>query len=69
MPLPALIAAAQEIEIKGVFRRLARVRLKKSRSRKIETLIVRLSLSPKPHFRGLDLNNTDYQWLAGHLAF
>ena len=26
MPLPALIAAAQEIEIKGVFRRLARVR-------------------------------------------
>lgn len=31
MPLPALIAAAQEIEIKGVFRRHARVRLKKSR--------------------------------------
>ena len=26
MPLPALIAAAQEIEIKGVFRRFARVR-------------------------------------------
>jgi hypothetical protein len=26
MPLPALIAAAQEIEIKGVFRRFSRVR-------------------------------------------
>jgi hypothetical protein len=23
----------------------------------------------KPHFRGFDLNNIDYQWLAGHLAF
>ena len=22
-----------------------------------------------PHFRGFDLNNIDYQWLAGHLAF
>jgi hypothetical protein len=23
----------------------------------------------RPHFRGFDLNNIDYQWLAGHLAF
>lgn len=23
----------------------------------------------KPHFRGFDLNNIDYQWLAGHSAF
>jgi hypothetical protein len=22
-----------------------------------------------PHFRGFDLNNIDYQWLAGHSAF
>ncbi len=25
--------------------------------------------SLRPHFRGFDLNNIDYQWLAGHLAF
>jgi hypothetical protein len=23
----------------------------------------------KPNFRGFDLNNIDYQWLAGHSAF
>jgi hypothetical protein len=23
----------------------------------------------RPHFRSFDLNNIDYQWLAGHSAF
>ena len=38
MPLPALIAAAQEIEIKRVFRRLERVRARSRRLKKSRPL-------------------------------
>jgi MFS family permease len=31
--------------------------------------VAALTLGLYPHFRGFDLNNIDYQWLAGHLAF
>ena len=35
----------------------------------IESYQIQAVRAVKPHFRGFDLNNIDYQWLAGHLAF